>query len=75
MKRIVIVGWVTCFPAFLQAADLPNVINANDANTQRMCVERAVNDCINTICLNSPDRSCTDNCQSVAENKCKAMQE
>lgn len=74
MKHIIMVLFC-CFPLLLQAADLPDVVNANDANNQHMCIDRATNDCINTVCENSPDINCTSNCQKTAQDKCKEMSE
>lgn len=73
MTRNIILSLVVCLPMLVEAADLPTVVNQNRANNQIMCIDRAASDCVNTVCLNSPDRNCTDNCKTAAENKCKEM--
>ena len=75
MKRMVSLVLVSCFPLLLSAADLPNVVNGNNAHNQQMCIDRAANDCISTACENSPDIHCTDSCQKSAQDKCKEMSE
>ena len=73
MKRNSIFLLLMCLPILMQAADLPTIVNQNKANNLQMCIDRAASDCVNTICLNSPDRNCTDNCQKAAQDKCKQM--
>lgn len=75
MKRVFILALIACFPALIQAADLPNVVNQNNATNRQMCIDRATNDCINTICINSPDINCTDSCKSKAQSQCLGMQQ
>ena len=72
MKRTIIL-LLTCYPMLMQAADLPDVVNQNKASTQQMCIDRAASDCVNTICVNSSEINCTDNCQKSAQDKCKEM--
>ncbi len=75
MKRRIILSLLACFPTLMQAADLPTVVNQNKASNQQMCIDRAASDCINTICVNSSELNCTDNCQKSAQDKCKEMTE
>jgi len=64
-----------CFPLIVAAADIPEIVDEDEKTTQELCIARAVNDCINTICPNSPDINCSDNCQDEAQNKCAEMAE
>ncbi len=73
MKRNIFVLVSVCFPLLIQAADLPNVVNENKAADLQMCIERAAADCVNTVCINSPDINCTDNCQQEGQNRCNEM--
>ena len=73
MKQTIFLMLFICFPMLIQAADLPTVVNRNRAANLQMCIDRAAADCINTICINSSDINCTDNCQSAGQDKCKLM--
>lgn len=74
MKRVLLLFFV-CFPLAAIAADIPEIVDENEQTTQEFCVARAANDCVNTICPNSPDINCSDNCQDEAQNKCAEMSE
>ena len=67
------VFFYVCLSSAVYAADVPQIVIQNNENSKKMCIERAANDCINTICVDSPDLNCTDKCQSDAESKCAAM--
>ena len=75
MKHSLILTFIAFSPLLAQAADLPNVVNQNKAASQQMCIDRATDDCINTVCINSSSINCTDNCKSAAQDKCKGMSE
>ncbi len=75
MKRTTILWLCVCFPLTVIAADIPEIVNENEKTTQEFCVARAANDCVNTICPNSPDINCSDNCQDEAQDKCAEMAE
>ena len=75
MKRKIILSLLAFYPMLIQAADLPEVVNQNKAHNEQMCIDRAAADCVNTLCINSPERNCIDNCQKSAQNKCQEMNE
>jgi hypothetical protein len=75
MRKLSVVMCLFCLPLLLQAADLPDVVNTSGAFDQQMCVNQVINDCVNTICENSPDIHCTDQCQVSAQAKCQEMSE
>jgi hypothetical protein len=75
MKRFVLSVLFACFPILLIAADIPEIVDKDQQTSQELCVARAANDCINTICPNSPDINCSDNCQDDAQDKCQEMTE
>lgn len=74
MKSVLLLLTV-CFPLVAGAADIPEIVDENEETTQEFCVARAANDCVNTICPNSPDINCSDNCQDEAQNKCAEIAE
>jgi len=75
MKRTVLFSIFACLPLFLNAADIPEVVIDDNKDNQLMCVTRAANDCISTVCPNSSDINCSDNCQADAQNKCQELSE
>ena len=75
MKRRFIFSLLVCFPLLMCAADLPDVVNQNNSYTRQMCIKNNYNNCMNTQCLNSGDRHCSDDCQTAAQNKCKLLSE
>ena len=71
MKRVALLCLVACFPVLGQAADNPqDVIEAQRYN-KASCVQKATDDCINTMCLNSSAINCPDNCKQSAQAKCE----
>jgi hypothetical protein len=71
-------GWIVLLLSVVwcaDAADIPVIVNENNAESNVMCVDRAANDCINTVCPNSPDINCSDNCLKEAKDKCEGMME
>ena len=75
MKKIIMLMLFSYFPLLSQAADIPDVVNGNNAQNQQMCIDRATNDCVSTVCENSTDINCSDNCKNSALDKCKEMSE
>ncbi|MCX7117753.1 MAG: hypothetical protein NTW94_07620 [Legionellales bacterium] len=73
MKPTIVLIGTLCTPFLALAADLPDVVNANRAATQQMCIDHAADDCVNTVCPNSSDINCTRTCQTTAQAKCKGM--
>jgi hypothetical protein len=61
------------FSLAAQAADDSTVILDSENYDQKMCIDRTSGDCVNTICLTSEERDCTDKCKADAEEKCKAI--
>ncbi len=75
MKSRIFFLLLACFSMVTQAADLPNVVNENEANDQQACIANAAADCINEECPNSESINCTDNCQTAAQDRCKEKSE
>ena len=75
MKRLTLLTLFACISMCVEAADIPQVVIDNNEDSQQMCIDRAANDCISTVCPNSPDINCSDNCQSDAQNKCEELDE
>lgn len=75
MKRPALLILLACFPIMAVAADIPEIVEKDEQTTQELCIARVANDCLNTVCPNSPDINCSDNCQDDAENKCQEMAE
>lgn len=73
MKQLILI--CLFFPALAIAADIPEIVDQNEADSQELCVARASADCLNTICPTSPDINCSDNCKDDAVDKCQEMQE
>lgn len=71
MKRVALLCVVACFPMLALAADNPKDVIEAQQYGEDACVQRATDDCVNTICLNSSDRGCPDNCQHSAQAKCE----
>lgn len=75
MKRIASLVLILSACVSSYAADLPPVIIGADDYDAAMCVEREKNNCINSICLNSEEIDCIENCKSGAIDKCKEASE
>lgn len=75
MKRYIFLVAFSSLSMMTQAADVPDIVNENEVVTQQMCIDRATNDCINTVCMNSSALDCTDKCKSDAQDKCAGMSE
>ncbi len=73
MKRTVILALFACFSVLSEAADIPCVVLGNEHEDQQACLAEANEDCISTICFNSPDADCSENCKSDAQDKCEEM--
>lgn len=74
MKRYLFLV-LACCPLFIEAADIPEIVNANRASSNQACIDNATNNCINSTCINSSSRSCPDDCQNRAENYCAGLKE
>lgn len=57
------------------AADLPTAIEGDEAFDQIECVRQNTDDCIQSVCMNSSELDCTDQCKNDAEDKCKELSE
>lgn len=65
-------SFLLLFPICGYAADDPTVIIDDSEYKQQMCVQNKTQDCINTVCLTSEERDCTDKCETDAEQTCEA---
>ncbi|MCP0914275.1 MULTISPECIES: hypothetical protein [Legionella] len=73
MKRILLLSFFTCFSLTVNAADdPPNIADAENLDA-KMCVDNTANDCVNTVCLNSEERDCIEQCQADAQAKCNVQ--
>ena len=75
MKYYIFLAVFSSYSMLAHAADVPDIVNENAEVSQQMCIDRATNDCINTVCMNSSALDCTDKCKSDAKDKCAAMSE
>jgi len=75
MNRFILILLGIFLPLLSFAADIPQVVIGAEKYDKAMCIERAANDCINTICLTSSARDCTDKCRASAEDKCQNASE
>lgn len=75
MKKFALLSLLLCFSFLVKAADIPDIVNSKKRFTREQCVANALNDCVNTICPNSPDINCAENCKDDAQNKCQGMME
>ena len=74
MKSILL-ATLLIFPAMGQADDDPRQTLDSQKFDQSMCVQEVAGDCVNTMCLTSEERDCTDKCEADAEVKCGANQD
>lgn len=70
MNRILWASFLIGFSYSVQAVDLPDVEERENRDIT-VCIEGAVADCTSNTCSNSQDLSCMQNCQEMAEVKCK----
>ena len=75
MRRYLILSLSACFPLLIQAAVNPVIVNENAATNRQACIDNHTNNCINTNCINSSSLSCTQDCQTQAQNQCAGMSE
>lgn len=70
MKLIAIV-LVGLFSFSVSAVDIPS----DDLGAQQFdklkCIDETAQTCVNSICLNSDQIDCQDNCQKMAKEKCQ----
>ena len=73
MMKLILFVFLAGLSVWTHAADVPEVVVQDENFNQELCVDRAANDCINTVCLTSSERDCQETCQSHAEDKCEEM--
>lgn len=73
MTRIFFLSVLMSGSFLLHAQVSTEVLDPSQAKNMEaeMCVDRHANDCINTVCLTSGARDCTQKCRIIAQEKCK----
>lgn len=72
---IILSSFLMAVSSGLMAADLPTAIEGDEAFDQIECVRQNTDDCIQSVCMNSSELDCTDQCKSDAEDKCQELSE
>lgn len=70
MNRIPFLVLIACISLPAYAVDDPAVDDGVVKYDEKMCINDHTNDCVNTNCLTSEERDCTDKCKEGAEDKC-----
>lgn len=58
----------------LFAATIPPDVLGSDKYNRLKCVSDIKQTCINSMCLTSSQRNCQENCEKMAQQKCREQQ-
>lgn len=71
--RLTSIAFFALFSAVAGAVDVPQDSLGAEKFDAMKCIEQNTQTCINSICLNSEQRDCQDNCAKTAKEKCRAQ--
>ncbi len=70
LRRFIII-LVSLFSLTLYAADIPQDVIGSQKFDAMRCYTENSQTCINSVCLNSDQIDCQDNCRKIAQQKCQ----
>lgn len=65
----------TSLSFMVNAADIPTAVEGAEGYNKANCLATSTNDCIESICMTSPDTDCQEKCKNSAADRCQALSE